>query len=45
MVLLNGMKALTFKTCWNVDGLGDADIKDRFGGTSLAVLLETTGPE
>jgi hypothetical protein len=39
-VLLNGMKALTFKSCWNVEGLGDADTKAKLGVTSLAVLFE-----
>lgn len=46
VVLLNGIKALTFRNCWNVDAFGDADTNERLGTTkSLAVLLEITGPD
>jgi hypothetical protein len=45
VVLLKGIKALTFKICWKVDGLRDADSKARLGVTSLAVVFEMTGPD
>ena len=42
--VLNGMKALMFKSCWKADGVGNADTDGRLNVNPLAELFETTSP-